>query len=866
MIGTIFMKKIIAGITAHVDSGKTTLSEAMLYRTGEIRKLGRVDHRSSYLDTDSIERDRGITIFAHQASMQINDTKITLLDTPGHVDFSSETERTMQVLDYAVLVISGTDGVQSHTETLWKLLEKYSIPVFIFVNKMDMDGADKNEVLNQLKKKLSSSCTDFSGRDGVIIENAASCCEILMEKYFESGELTDNDIAEAIAKRRVFPCCFGSALKLEGVDEFLRILERFTIQPQRGTEFAAKVFKISADSKGSRLTYMKICGGSLSVRDEITYKSAVGREFSEKVSSVRLYSGEKFRSTETVSSGEICAVTGLSAAYAGQGLGAETDSGQAFLEPVMSYHAVIPENINIHDALSDMRTLEAEDPQLHIIWNEQLRQIHVHLMGEVQLEVLSRIIPQRFGYEVQFENGAVTYRETIADTVEGVGHYEPLRHYAEVHLLLEPLERGSGLHFECRCRDDDLDRNWQRLIMTHLEEKTHIGALTGSPITDMKIIIASGKAHLKHTEGGDFRQATYRAVRQGLRSAESILLEPYYEYRLEVPTEYIGRAMTDIQNMYGTFNPPETDGEMSVISGSAPVSAMNGYQAEVTGYTRGKGRISFSNGGYRECHNTDEVIAKIGYDCDGDLENSADSVFCTHGAGFNVKWDEVPQYMHLPSAKGREIPDEEEHIVSYRRAESFAGRAVEDKELMEIFERTYGKIDRDPIKAFQKVKKESSPNKTVKLPVYSGPDYLLVDGYNIIFAWDDLKKLAEKNLDDARVRLCDMLCGYQGYKQCEVIVVFDAYKVKGGVRSVEKYANITVVYTRESETADSYIEKTSHDLSKKHRVRVATSDGLEQIIILGSGAMRVSADELLHEVKSAEKAVREYIEMMNLKK
>lgn len=860
------MKKIIAGITAHVDSGKTTLSEAMLYRTGEIRKLGRVDHRSSYLDTDSIERDRGITIFAHQASMQINDTKITLLDTPGHVDFSSETERTMQVLDYAVLVISGTDGVQSHTETLWKLLEKYSIPVFIFVNKMDMDGADKNEVLNQLKKKLSSSCTDFSGRDGAIIENAASCCEILMEKYFESGELTDNDIAEAIAKRRVFPCCFGSALKLEGVDEFLRILERFTIQPQRGTEFAAKVFKISADSKGSRLTYMKICGGSLSVRDEITYKSADGREFSEKVSSVRLYSGEKFRSTETVSSGEICAVTGLSAAYAGQGLGAETDSGQAFLEPVMSYHAVIPENINIHDALSDMRTLEAEDPQLHIIWNEQLRQIHVHLMGEVQLEVLSRIIPQRFGYEVQFENGAVTYRETIADTVEGVGHYEPLRHYAEVHLLLEPLERGSGLHFECRCRDDDLDRNWQRLIMTHLEEKTHIGALTGSPITDMKIIIASGKAHLKHTEGGDFRQATYRAVRQGLRSAESILLEPYYEYRLEVPTEYIGRAMTDIQNMYGTFNPPETDGEMSVLSGSAPVSAMNGYQAEVTGYTRGKGSISFSNGGYRECHNTDEVIAKIGYDCDGDLENSADSVFCTHGAGFNVKWDEVPQYMHLPSAMGREIPDEEEHIVSYRRAESFAGRAVEDKELMEIFERTYGKIDRDPRKAFQKVKKESSQNKAVKLPVYSGPDYLLVDGYNIIFAWDELKKLAEKNLDDARVRLCDMLCGYQGYKQCEVIVVFDAYKVKGGVRSVEKYANITVVYTRESETADSYIEKTSHDLSKKHRVRVATSDGLEQIIILGSGAMRVSADELLHEVKSAEKAVREYIEMMNLKK
>ncbi len=860
------MKKIIAGITAHVDSGKTTLSEALLYRTGEIRRLGRVDYGSSYLDTDSIERDRGITIFAHQASMQLNDTKITLLDTPGHVDFSSETERTMQVLDYAVLVISGTDGVQSHTETLWKLLEKYSVPVFIFVNKTDMEGVDKKELLAQLKKKLSSRCADFSGRDDAIAENAASCCELLMEAYFDGGELSDEDIARAVAERRVFPCCFGSALKLEGIDEFLRILERFTLEPKRSAEFAAKVFKISADSKGSRLTYMKICGGSLSVRDEISYTSADGHELSEKISSLRLYSGEKFRSTETVSSGEICAVTGLSAAYAGQGLGAEPDSGQAFLEPVMSYHAVIPDNINIHDALGNMRTLEAEDPQLHIIWNEQLRQIHVHLMGEVQLEVLSRIIPQRFGYEVTFENGAVTYRETIADTVEGVGHYEPLRHYAEVHLLLEPLERGSGLHFECRCRDDDLDRNWQRLIMTHLEEKTHIGALTGSPITDMKIIIASGKAHLKHTEGGDFRQATYRAVRQGLRSAKGVLLEPFYEYRLEVPTEYIGRAMTDIQNMCGTFNPPETDGEMSVISGSAPVSEINGYQAEVTGYTRGKGRISLSNGGYRECHNADEVIAKIAYDCDGDLENSADSVFCTHGAGFNVKWDEVPQYMHLPSAMGREIPDEEEHIVSYRRAESYAGRAAEDKELMEIFERTYGKIDRDPRKAFQKVKKEPSPNKAVKLPVYSGPDYLLVDGYNIIFAWDELKKLAEKSLDDARVRLCDMLCGYQGYKQCEVIVVFDAYKVKGGVRSIEKYANITVVYTRESETADSYIEKTSHDLSKKHRVRVATSDGLEQIIILGSGAMRVSADELLHEVKNAEKAVREYIETMRLKK
>ncbi len=860
------MKKIVVGITAHVDSGKTTLSEAMLYRTGEIRKLGRVDHGSSCLDTNTVERDRGITIFSHQASFMLADTKVTLLDTPGHVDFSTETERTMQVLDYAVLVISGTDGIQSHTETLWKLLKRYNIPVFIFVNKTDMEGVSRRDVLSQLKKKLSPLCTDFSGDGETLSESCAACCEELMEEYFECGGLSDGSIAHAVAQRRIFPCCFGSALKLTGIDEFLAVLDRFTEEPQRLSSFGAKVFKISADSKGNRLTYMKVCGGTVSVRDEITYTSSDGDKLSEKISSVRFYSGEKFRSADAASSGEICAVTGLSSAYAGQGLGCEKDSAQAVLEPVMTYQVIIPENINIHEALGHFRTLEAEDPQLHIIWNEQLRRIYVHLMGEVQLEVLSRIFPERFGYEISFGGGEVTYRETIADTVEGVGHYEPLRHYAEVHLLLEPLGRGSGLQFECRCRDDDLDRNWQRLIMTHLEEKTHIGTLTGSPITDMKITIVSGKAHLKHTEGGDFRQATYRAVRQGLRSAESVLLEPYYEYRIEVPCEHIGRAMTDIQNMHGSFLPPETDGDISVICGSAPVSEMNGYQTVLTGYTRGKGRISFSNGGYHECHNADEVIASIAYDCDGDTENSADSVFCSHGAGFIVKWNEVAQYMHLPSCMGRELPDEEEHIVSFRRAESYAGRAAEDKELMEIFERTYGKIDRDPRKAFQKVKKEPSPNRPVKLPVYSGPDYLLVDGYNIIFAWEELKRLAEKNLDDARVRLCDMLCGYQGYRQCEVIVVFDAYKVKGGVRSIEKYANITVVYTRESETADSYIEKTSHDLSKNHRVRVATSDGLEQIIILGGGAMRVSADELLHEVKNAERAVREYIDMMNMKK
>lgn len=857
------MKKITVGITAHVDSGKTTLSEAMLYRTGEIRKLGRVDHGSSFLDTDSIERDRGITIFSHQAEFTVGDAKITLLDTPGHVDFSAETERTMQVLDYAVLVISGSEGVQSHTETLWRLLEKYHVPVFIFVNKMDLNGADKAVVLQALRKRLSHACTDFSVTEEEISENAALCCEKLMEKYLAEEKLTRKDISAAILNRRIFPCCFGSALKLEGVDDFLKLLEKYTEEPERKSAFAAKIFKISSDAKGNRLTYMKICGGALKIRDEITYTSAGGETLSEKISSVRFYSGEKFRASDSAEAGEICAVTGLSSTFVGQGLGDEKNSGQAFLEPVMTYKAVIPQEVNIHEALKSFRALEEEEPQLHILWNEQLRQINVQLMGEVQLEVLSRLASQRFGYEVKFENGAVTYRETITDTVEGVGHYEPLRHYAEVHLILEPLERGSGLQFETRCHEDDLDRNWQRLILTHLEEKTHIGVLTGAPVTDMKIILASGKAHLKHTEGGDFRQATYRAVRQGLRSAQSILLEPFYNYRIELPSECVGRAMTDIQNMSGSFNAPETDGEMSTICGTAPVSEMNGYQKELTGYTHGKGRLFCSAGGYMECHNTDEVIAQHSYDCDGDIENSADSIFCAHGAGFNVKWNEVPNHMHLPSAlENTPSPDVEPYDNSTRRVENFISRTADDKELMEIFERTYGKTNRDPRKAFQKVKKEPLPNKPVKLPNYTGPDFLLVDGYNIIFAWEELRKIADENLDVAREQLINILCSYQGYRQCELILVFDAYKVTGGKGSIEKRSNISVVYTKESETADSYIEKVSHKLSKEHRVRVATSDGLEQIIILGNGAMRVSAEELLSEIKNAQEAVREYIDSM----
>lgn len=859
------MKKITVGITAHVDSGKTTLSESMMFRTGGIRKAGRVDHGDSCLDTDSIERDRGITIFAHHAEINYKDTRITLLDTPGHVDFSCETERTMQVLDYAVLVISGTDGVQSHTSTLWKLLEKYKVPTFIFVNKMDLTGADKEAVMNNLKKRLSPMCTDFSADSGTVSENAAMCSEELMEKYLDGGEITAEEISREISKRRIFPCCFGSALKMQGVDEFLEILDRYTVEPEHSEEFSARIFKISYDAKGSRLTHMKIYGGALKLREEISYIGQSGENISAKISSIRFYSGEKFRTADVAEAGDVCAVTGLTETYAGQGLGSSDNLSDVMLEPVMTYKVNVPDNVNIGDALKDFRRLEDEDPQLHILWNEQLREIHIQLMGAVQLEVLEQTVMNRFGYSVRFEDGAVTYKETIRSVSEGVGHYEPLRHYAEVHLILEPLERGSGLVFDSVCREDDLDRNWQRLIITHLQEKTHLGVLTGSPITDMKITLGAGKAHLKHTEGGDFRQATYRAVRHGLRCAESVLLEPFYDYELEVPTECVGRAISDLQHMSAEFSSPEATGEMSLITGSAPVSEMNGYQAEVISYTKGRGRLLCSVGGYKECHNADEVIERLAYDCDSDIENSADSVFCSHGAGFVVKWNEVIEHMHLPSClsiNDGEEENEDDIISSRRKAERFADRAASDEELMEIFERTYGKIKTNPRKAFKKVKKELDLSKPVKLPKYSGPDYLLVDGYNIIFAWDELKKIAAESLDAARGQLINIMCNYQGYAQCELILVFDAYKVKGKHRDVEKYCNINIVYTKESETADTYIERVTHQLSKNHRVRVATSDGLEQIIILGSGAMRISAEEFRKRVKAAESAIKEYLDSM----
>lgn len=842
-------KNITVGITAHVDSGKTTLAEAMLYTTGQIRKLGRVDNGNSFLDTDSIERERGITIFSSQAELNTGDTHITLLDTPGHVDFSSETERTMQVLDYAILVISGTDGVQSHTSTIWKLLRKYEIPVFIFVNKMDLTGADKNFILDKLRSQLSERCVDFSDD---IYENSASCDEELMNSFFD-GTISDFDIINAVSQRRIFPCFFGSALKMNGIDEFLSALGTYTAEPLHKTKFGMKVYKISYDSKGTRLTHLKVIGGDLRVRSELTYKTADGEEVTNKISSIRFYSGEKFTTAEVAQAGRVCAVTGLDGTYSGQGFGCVDNSGKVMLEPVMTYRIQAPDDKNIYDVLTDMHKLEDTDPQLNIVWNEQTREIYIQLMGAVQIEVLSHIIEEKYGYKVQFGSGAVAYKETISEAVEGVGHYEPLRHYAEVHLLIEPLPRGSGLKFDTNVSEDELDRNWQRLILSHLEEKTHIGVLTGSPVTDMKITLVSGKAHIKHTEGGDFRQATYRAVRQGLRCAKSVLLEPYYDYELEVPSEYVGRAISDLQRMSADFSSPHTFGETAVISGSAPVSELCNYHLELISYTRGKGRISCVNGGYRECHNADEVIGLIGYDADSDIDNSADSIFCSHGAGLNVKWNEVPDYMHLPSCLE---PSKE---VSEQKVRRFVEKAVSDKELMEIFERTYGKIDREPRRAFKSAKVKADYSKPVKLPSYEGADYLLVDGYNIIFAWDELSRIAEKSLDDARAELAKIMCSYQGYTGYEIILVFDAYRVKRSHRDVEKYYNINIVYTKESETADSYIECISHDLVKKHRVRVATSDGAEQMIILGNGAMRISASELHKRVVDMDKAIHEFI-------
>ena len=855
------MKKIVVGILAHVDSGKTTLSEAMLYHSGTISKLGRVDSKNSFLDTFSLERSRGITIFSKQALLKYKETDITLIDTPGHVDFSAETERTLQVLDYAILVISATDGVQSHTQTLWKLLAKYKVPCFIFVNKTDLDGADRDVVLYQLKSKLSDGCVDFTLPDDELNENIALCDDVLLEKY-EENSLGKQDVISAIKNRKVFPCMFGSALKLDGVDAFMDLINDYTEQPQYGSDFGAKVYKISED-KGQRLTMMKITGGTLKVKEILKSEKNIN---SEKVNQIRLYSGEKFTAVDEATAGTVCAVTGITFTNSGDGLGVEDNSSIPMLTPVLTYTVNVPDGTDAHTVLSYMRILEAEDPQLKVEWNERYSEIHVKLMGDIQLEVLQTLFADRFGINISFGKGSIIYKETIEEAVEGVGHFEPLRHYAEVHLLLKPGKRGSGLVFKTDCKEDVLDKNWQRLILTHLYEKTHIGVLTGSPITDMEIILKSGKAHPKHTEGGDFRQATYRAVRQGLRSAKSILLEPYYDFVLEIPNENVGRAMSDIQLMHGTFNPPELDGEMSVLTGSAPVSAMCDYAGTVRQYTRGVGKLSCTLKGYEPCHNAEEVIAEFDYNPDSDTDNTCDSVFCSKGAGYNVKWDEVKSHMHLPSILSTP-KSEYAPTRSAGRMSNYADKNdlfALDKELMEIFEQTYGKIKhKNPNNShftFTEKTEKQNPKKMPKAPKYEGPEYLLVDGYNVIFSWDNLKKLADSSIDGARNALINILCNYQGYKRCEVIVVFDAYKVKGNHREIEKVNNITVVYTKEAEIADMYIEKASLDLAKKHKVRVVTSDALEQVIILGNGALRVSSREFQGEVKSAEENIRTIIE------
>ena len=851
-------KQIVLGILAHVDSGKTTLSEAMLYRAGVTRRLGRVDHKDAFLDTDALEKARGITIFSKQALLTAGDTDITLLDTPGHVDFSTETERTLQVLDYAVLVVSGTDGVQSHTETLWRLLRRYHVPTFVFVNKMDLPGMERQELLAQLNRRLGEGFVDFGAEQADRDEALALCDENLMDRMLDAGQLQDADLIPAIARRHVFPCWFGAALKLEGVDALLDGLDRYTRPAPALEAFGAKVFKVSQDEQGARLTWLRVTGGELKVKAQLTGE-ADGEPWAEKANQLRLYSGAKYTLTEAIGPGQVCAVTGLTKARPGEGLGAGRDSDLPVLEPVLSYQVLLPEGADVHAALGKLHRLEEEEPQLHVVWNETLDEIHVQLMGEIQLEVLRSLLAERFGLEVEFGPGGILYKETITEPMEGVGHYEPLRHYAEVHLKLEPLPRGSGMQFAADCREEVLDKNWQRLVLTHLEEKQHLGVLTGSPLTDVKITLIAGRAHLKHTEGGDFRQATYRAVRQGLMLAKSQLLEPWYAFRLEVPAENIGRAMSDIQRMEGTFDPPESGEETAVLTGFAPVSTMRSYPMEVVSYTRGRGHLSLTLDGYRPCHNAQEVIAAIGYEPEHDLDNPADSVFCAHGAGFVVPWDQVRSHMHVDSGWGKSTRPEQEAAVPQRRAMAYRATLEEDAELLKIFERTYGPIKRDPLAAFRPVQKRERPDFAAEQWEIA-PEYLLVDGYNIIFAWDELNALSKESLDAARHKLMDILCNYQGFQKCVLILVFDAYRVPGSPGSIEQYHNIHVVYTKEAETADMFIERVTHEIGRNRRVRVATSDGMEQIIILGHGALRVSARMFHEEVQNVEKQIRALVQ------
>ena len=873
-------KQITMGILAHVDAGKTTLSEGILYTCKAIRKLGRVDHQNAFLDTNTLERNRGITIFSKQAECTLGEFGMTFLDTPGHVDFSAEMERTLQVLDYAILVISGADGVQGHTETLWRLLSRYQIPVFLFINKMDQPGTDREALLAEVKEKLDANCVEFSAdqTDEEWKEQVAVCDEQVMEAYLEGEEISREQIRQMIRERKLFPCYFGSALKMTGVEEFLDDLKLRIRETSYPETFGAKIYKITRDNQGERLTHMKITGGTLKVKSVLSNgrPGETGEGiWQEKVNQIRIYSGEKYTMVSEVKAGTVCAVTGLTATYPGQGLGSEQASDMPVLEPVLSYRIGLPTEVNVHQALLQLRQLEEEEPLLHIVWNETLGEIYAQVMGEVQIEILKSLIKERFGMAVTFDEGNIVYKETILEPVEGVGHFEPLRHYAEVHLLLEPGETGSGLIFAADCSEDVLDRNWQRLILTHLEEREHKGVLIGAPITDMKITLLTGRAHIKHTEGGDFRQATYRAVRQGLRKAKSQLLEPYYEFRLEVPSEQVGRSMTDIQKMLGEFDPPKTEGEMTVLTGSAPVVTMRDYQKEVISYTSGRGRLSCTLKGYYPCHNQEEIVETVGYDPEADLENPTGSVFCAHGAGFVVNWDQVEDYMHVESGwnapAGQETKPEKSVTAKNWKEENEKYWATE-KELEEIFERTYGPIRklgeespagrsvkgwkksrRDPLEGYGK---STSDYKQKKTPD-GEKEYLLVDGYNIIFAWEDLKELAAANIDGAREKLMDILCNYQGFKKCTLILVFDAYKVKGNPGSVETYHNIHVVYTKEAETADQYIEKTVHEIGRKYRVTVATSDQLEQVIILGQGGRRMSARELLEDVIEVRQQIRE---------
>ena len=868
------MKRLVVGLLAHVDSGKTTLAEGLLYRAGVLRKLGRVDHRDAFLDTDSRERARGITIFAKQAVLALpaaagaEACELTLLDTPGHVDFSAEAERALQVLDYAVLVVSGTDGVQAHTETLWKLLARYRVPTFVFVNKMDLPGADAAVRLRELRGRFGDGCVDFSAVPDP--EALALCSEPLMNEVLENGAASPLTVVTAIARRQVFPVFFGAALRLDGLDGLLRGLQTLTRTPPRWPEFGARVFKISEDA-GTRLTWLKITGGVLPVKAVLPG--------GEKADALRLYNGGKFRLISEAYPGMVVAAAGPAATRPGQGLGAEADADTPLLEPVLNYR--VESAADPHTLLKALQTLEDEDPQLHVNWRDDLGEVHVQLMGEVQLEILQNILQERFGLDVTFSEGGILYKETLTAAVEGIGHYEPLRHYAEVHLLLEPAPRGSGVQLAADCPPDTLAENWQRLILTHLAERTHPGVLIGAPLTDVRITLAAGRAHQKHTEGGDFRQATYRAVRQGLRMAAAkdgvALLEPWYDFTLELPADALGRAMADVQRMCGSFHAPETlpNSENTVrLTGRLPVATARGYAREVAAYTHGLGRWAVLPAGYDACHNTDEVLAAAGYDPDADTDNPADSVFCSHGAGYLVKWDEVPARAHVSSGLERRLgaapaagqtQEEDEANARRRRASAYCGTLEQDKELLAIFERTYGKIKRrggvDDAKKAARAALHTAPAASVSAaPVPAGPDYLLVDGYNVIFAWDALRRLADGSLDAARRRLMDILCNYAGYKRCVPILVFDAYKVRGGAREVEKYHNLYVVYTREAETADMYIERATHELAREHRTRVVSSDGAEQIIVMGHGALRVSARAFEEEVNAVEKEIREFLE------